>query len=343
LGFVTESDLVFSTIPSSSVTPTLDNPDDATSTIVPVAQVPLPSNLPESIFPPNALDTDDPATKEKLQDYTLISLLFGAELSWAFVVNNPQTTGQLFAYTPQAIASALGIPVDDVITYKLQVFVPTNYAGNADDLRTTYLAFIPTDLVPELQAQVTARNSGFYQNSSGPARQIANLVDPTYSITSVANGPNSPNVGSPPPGVAPSSNLGTSNNTRRNAIIGVCATIGGIIFLIGLWFAFDKAKQRREQSHQRLVYGGDGDYNNYGAARAQSPQSPPYENPFQHEDDMAERRRSFFFAEDSLRGYVQERDEEPVFMHRSPSGSRRGPIQTQAISNPILRESSLNW
>jgi hypothetical protein len=58
---------------------------------------------------------------------------------------------------------------------------------------------------------------------------------------------------------------------------------------------------------------------------------------------MAERRRSFFFAEDSLRGYVQERDEEPVFMHRSPSGSRRGPIHTQAISNPILREISLNW
>lgn len=58
---------------------------------------------------------------------------------------------------------------------------------------------------------------------------------------------------------------------------------------------------------------------------------------------MEERRRSFFYAEDSLRGYTVPREEEFSYTAQNNHAQRKGPIQTSAISAPILRESSLNW
>ncbi|KAG8980298.1 hypothetical protein FRB90_007683 [Tulasnella sp. 427] len=122
--------------------------------------------------------------------------------------------------------------------------------------------------------------------------------------------------------------------------------------------------------HQAGGYGATTQYaygGVYGAAPQRSgyaqPHTPLYTttgeanaNPFEdssYEEDYDERRRSFFYAEDSLRGYTVPRPEEEQgitytqLMRQQQGlapndGKRRAPIQASAISAPILRESSLN-
>jgi len=75
---------------------------------------------------------------------------------------------------------------------------------------------------------------------------------------------------------------------------------------------------------------------------------------FDRDSVGAPRRRSFYFAEDSLRGWEAEREHEREFNEfgssagPSPTGgmSQRkvGPVVVPgSISAPILRESSMNW
>jgi hypothetical protein len=149
-----------------------------------------------------------------------------------------------------------------------------------------------------------------------------------------------------------SSSPGTSTGTgalsdarRRNAIIGVCVTFGAVGLLVLTWWIARVIRRKRETRHRPLIGGGpDGtvDYfASYGATTPSMEQAAPSSNLGVH--GMEERRRSFFFAEDELRGYDDgNRQEETTYVSRQPSG-RRGPIKPGAISAPILRESSLNW
>ncbi|KAG6872059.1 hypothetical protein C0992_009918, partial [Termitomyces sp. T32_za158] len=85
----------------------------ATTTISPVSQSgpittipaqPLPSGIPGRIYPPTMLDL-----KQVPSDYTMISILFDAELNWPFVVSNQVASSQIFAYIPVIIQTALNI------------------------------------------------------------------------------------------------------------------------------------------------------------------------------------------------------------------------------------------
>ena len=169
-----------------------------------------------------------------------------------------------------------------------------------------------------------------------------------------------------------SDHVDPSASSRRNAIIGVCAAFGVILVGVVIWWAYKSFKRQQEKAHRRLTYNSEnmhqsGGYGSTGmggytagpVARsfsdgAQSP--PPGANPFEGRGSMEvndERRRSFFYAEDSLRGFSVARGEEDqggtynqIIRGQTlqPGGQqRRAPIQVGAISAPILRESSLNW
>jgi hypothetical protein len=345
--YVTQTSLLAAPVQSPSVPITLDNPDAPITTLSliapsnsptgPVSVAPLPSDLPARIYPRERLD------ETQLNGESLVALLLDLHLSWQFVVENSQSQGQLFLWTPGVLATALGIPIDRVNVFALQVEVTAAYTGPSDAgmLRTMILLYIPTEMVSVLQNQLRTSNSPLYTILRPPYSDLASHFDKSFVITSVdANAlPGTPNVA----GLR-------KNNSRRDAIIGVVSALGGLAFIILGVLVFRSVKRSRELRHRRLL----------------DPNMPndPYPDrtgrDFDQDSVGGQRRRSFYFAEDSLRGQqppavqvVQAQTEHVLhpgyqteYSYRTSPESmreRRVPVVPGAISAPILTQSSLNW
>lgn len=212
-------------------------------------------------------------------------------------------------------------------------------------LLTTYLVYIPSDVVDVLASQIRVASSEFYQGLPAPYSTLAAQVDPAFPVNSVQD----PNVvpGSTSPVAA------SKNKSRTDAIIGVTSALGGLALgALGV-LVYRSLKRSRDLRHRRL-------------AEPNTP-SVPYPDrtgrDFDQDSIGGQRRRSFYFAEDSLRGQdavqqtavpVPQMQEEHVIQpvsqveysyRTSPDGvrERRAPVVTGAISAPILTQSSLNW
>lgn len=337
---------------SSSIPPTLTNPDAPITTFSlpgtsnsaasqPTSAL-LPANLPARIYPPGQSSQDDLPSGS-----VLCSILFSNFLPWDFVAQNTQSQGQIFAWIPFIIAQALNIPPTATPPFALQVFVPNAYQGpaDADDLLTEYLFYLQDDLVPVLANQIKVESSPFYSIGE-PYKELADQVDPAFALTSVPN----PNA---VPG-SPSTASSRGNKSRTDTIIGVVSALGGLALVVLGILIFNGVKRSRQLRHLRLS----------------DPNLPndPYPDrtgrDFDQDSVGGPRRRSFYFAEDSLRGeshtaeqstvptvqtqtqYTVQPESQIQYIPRtSPENirERRAPVVPGAISAPILTQSSLNW
>ena len=222
---------------------------------------------------------------------------------------------------------------EEVKTFALQVWVPATYHGpqDADELGTMWLAYIPTPLVDTLATQIKARQSPFYTGTSGIASELAARVDASFSLNSVPNPQTSlPNTGGP----QPANSAGSLARTRQNAIIGVVSTLGAIALLILAVLVFRSFKRRRENGHHRL--------SGVDPMAGLRPEGREFD-----EDSVGgQRRRSFYFAEDSLRAENERQQQNQSQSTGAVSGvgqmSQRRVVPA-TISAPILTESSMNW
>ncbi|KAJ3562259.1 hypothetical protein NP233_g9687 [Leucocoprinus birnbaumii] len=353
LSFVlTESSLAFTSVPTPSVTDTLTDPDAATTTISPIPDAAttltvaaaLPTGIPARIFPRDQLDLSN---KQQFEGYTLISLLFNNELNWPFVVNSSLASSQIFAYTPVLITTALNIQSSDIMTYALQVYVPAAYQGpnDASLLGSTWLGYIPTSDVDSLAAQIKAKNSPFYNDvPNGVAKDLAERVVSGYDITSIPDP-----TGSGSGGSSNNSNgggSGSSGKSRQDAIIGVVSALGAIALLVLVFLVYRSIKRRKALAHRRLSDPPD----EVLGVRPEGRQ-------FDQDSVGGARRRSFYYAEDSLRGYENQgnvneglmRDVSPTMPHTQEQQQqqimtqRRNMVNAGAISSPVLQGSTMNW
>jgi len=265
-------------------------------------------------------------------------------------VHNSDSPGQIFLYLPSLIQSALGITStwspsffilaltvslgDQVKSFALQVWVPSSYKDPSDIslLKTTWMGFIPKPLVETLAAQIKVKNSLFYTVLPSPYKDLAVRVDPSFDIMTVTATTGIPGSGGPNnslPG-------GTSDNsrTRENAIIGVVSALGGITLIILGYLIYRAVQKRRELAHRRL---------SDPPANAFVGEAPPNRN-FDQDSIGGQRRRSFYFAEDSLRGFSDH--------NYTNDGARLSPEQTSGLNRrqiagnigpPVMRENSLNF
>lgn len=232
-------------------------------------------------------------------------------------------------------------------TWALQVYVPTTYKGPSDaaQLGTVYLAYVPSDLVDTLSQAVKTKTSPFYTgvNNIPAAKQLAERVNAGYPITSVP-GPG-PNTGGGSGGDSGNGgdNGGSGGNdgkVRQDAIIGVVSALGAIALLVLVFLVYRSMKRRQQLAHRRLS-DPPADAGFIGAR--------PDGREFDQDSVGAPRRRSFYYAEDSLRGYQGDRQEEVQFDSRAQGVNQMGQISQRrnvlpaTISAPILRESSMNW
>jgi hypothetical protein len=282
---------------------------------------------------------------------SVISILFDSSLNWKFEATTPDAPAQIFAFFPSAIADAIGtdsmfspqsfyisefslyIVAGTVQTLYLQAYVPDTYQGpsDIDMLRTLYMGYIPTSAVDTLAAQIKARSSDFYTNTTGITNELASHVDDTFAINTVSD----PNAGTDGSGTGESTNgsSGSGSKTRQDAIIGVVSALGALAVLILGFLIHRSWKRRQEFAHRRL---SDPDRVAVGAR--------PEGQEFDRDSLGGQRRRSFYYAEDSLVG-AQGGGDDRFDYHASPdNGMReRRPIVPGTISSPYLQQSSMNW
>ena len=208
------------------------------------------------------------------------------------------------------------------MTWALQVYIPTSYQtpADADQLGTLWLGYVPSNVVTTLAQEILAKQSKFYTGESDAvALALAQHVNSGFDILSVSD---------PNPGGSSSNDGGES---RRNTIIGVVSSLGGIAFFVLVFLAYRIMKNRRDHAHRRLS----------GPSDMSSPGIRPEGQDFDQDSVGGARRRSFYYAEDSLRGF---QDPEPERV-AGPSVmiERRTVLPGTPISPPVLQESSLNW
>lgn len=232
--------------------------------------------------------------------------------------------------SPRLIAS-LG---DQVKSFALQVWIPNSYRGPSDIslLGTTWLGYIPTPLVQTLAAQIKVKTSSFYTGQPSPYSDLASHVDPSFDIMTVTATTGIPGSG----GSNGSSSGDTSDDsrTRQNAIIGVVSALGGMTLIVLGYLIYRAIQKRRELAHRRL---SDPPTNPFIG------EAPPNRN-FDQDSIGGQRRRSFYFAEDSLRGLSDH--------NYTNDGARLSPEQTLGLNRrpiagnigpPVMRENSLNF
>ena len=219
-------------------------------------------------------------------------------------------------------------------TYQLRVHVPSDYKSiaDADLLETMWLGWIPDQSVDALAQQLKVLSSAFYNALSSPYSDLAKHVVSTFPVTSVSSGSDDGSGSSYGNGSssASSSSASGSSKTREDAIIGVVSSLGAITLLILGFLVFRAVKQRRELAHRRLSDPHEQEF--VGA--------PPDDHEFDRDSVGGQRRRSFYYAADSLRGFQDHSasgavSEDPF----NPNMRERRPV----IGTPILRDNTMNW
>jgi hypothetical protein len=245
------------------------------------------------------------------------------------------------------ISQALNISSTETPPFALQVFVPDTYQGpnDAQMLLTEYLFYLPSNLVSVLANEIRVLSSPFY-NIEEPYKDLAEQVDAAFALTSVPN-----------PNTVPGATTATpprGNKSRTATIIGVVSALGGLALIILGILIFNGVKRSRELRHRRL---SDPNLPN-------DPYADRTGRDFDQDSVGGPRRRSFYFAEDSLRGQPQTAEQSTVPMAQAQTqfvvqpGSqiqyisrsspenireRRAPVVPGTISAPVLTQSSLNW
>lgn len=163
--------------------------------------------------------------------------------------------------------------------------MPATYTGPNDvaQLRTMYLGYIPSDQVNTLAAQIKVKSSRFYTASTGIAQQLALHVDAGFALTSVPD----PNQGGGSAGGG-SGGLSRSSNIRKNAITGVVSALGAIALIVIGLLLYRFYQRRRAHAHRRL------------SESFTQPDIRPQGQEFDQDTIGEPRRRSFYYAEDSL-------------------------------------------
>ncbi|KAE9402776.1 hypothetical protein BT96DRAFT_917901 [Gymnopus androsaceus JB14] len=226
---------------SSAPSQTLTSPSQATTTAA------LPSDLPSEILPgQNQLSSSTDPT-----GYTLISLLYSLQLGWQFVVGNSVATDQIFAWMPVILQTALSLNSNQVLTWGLQVHIPTDYTGAADAalLETMYLVYIPSNTISNLQDQIRDNQSAFYTSVTVPiAQQLVSLVNSGEDIV-VSSSPISSSLP-----ITSTASPSQKHSEPVKAIIG--GVIGGVaalcVLVFSSWLVHRHWRGRKQLQDQRM-------------------------------------------------------------------------------------------
>ena len=223
------------------------------------------------------------------------------------------------------------IAESQVATYALEVFESSAYKSTEDAgaLETMYLAWIPTGQVDLLAQQLISSSSAFYTALGSPYKDLAEHVVPSFPVTAIATSGSTGSSGGNTTS-SDTTSASSSSKTREDAIIGVVSSLGAITLIVLVFLVVRAIKQRRALAHRRL---SDPQMDTaYVGAR-------PENQDFDRDSLGGQRRRSFYYAEDSLRyDPTGAAASEAMMRERRPQG-----VNPQMIGAPVLRDNTMNW
>jgi hypothetical protein len=185
-------------------------------------------------------------------------------LNYPFVVGNPTSQSQIFLYLPEGLAHGLQVDVSQIVMHTLQPYDTTKVLGY---ITTLAMAYVPTNLVTQLQLGLHNPNDPLYINPDPSVQTIMSMINPSFPVTAGSSlGPGS--AGDVPGGSNPSvpggngSPLGgdpaAQTSVKGTSIgIGVSIVAGAVLYGAAMFYVARRYKKRR-QRHQRSPSMTDG-------------------------------------------------------------------------------------
>ena len=146
-----------------------------------------------------------------------------------------------------------------------------------------YLAYIQSSYVDALSAAIKAPNSPFYTETTGLARELAKVVNPTLPITSfaaqgVSNAASADGTGFNQPtlkqGASDGGEESESDKRRKTIIIASVTSVGIGALAIFAFMAFSRARKSSKNGAGRSANSGGGNGNLRGFQLGQGAQDP---------------------------------------------------------------------
>lgn len=128
-------------------------------------------------------------------------------------------------------------------TYGLAVYQPASWNGDPATLLTQWLAYIPSQYFETLNAYIKTPGSPLY-NQPGIQGQLAAQINTAFPLAASNDVPN-------PQRTVDDSGSGSTRN--RDIIIGVCVSVGGLLWLALVFWIYRRVKRSNEMAvHRRL-------------------------------------------------------------------------------------------
>ncbi|OQO02565.1 hypothetical protein B0A48_12093 [Cryoendolithus antarcticus] len=298
--------------------------DSSTST----APTGFPTGMPRMIQPPGGVPSPEEVNG------TLVQVAFNYGLNYRFVAQNPTAISQIFAFLPQGLAYGMGI---DPAHVKMNALVPYDTSKQLGYMKTLAQAYVPSDMVDQLQLNLHTPVSSIYGNPSAAVRTLMSMVDPSLPVqpgsttdgsqTAIDN-PAATTSSSAGDGAPIGADSGASQPVRGTSVgIGVGAACGAAVYAAAMIYVARRYRKRR-QSHQRSssvpAVAGRPEMAQYGA--------------------VGGGMGGYFMSGGDGRTASGSAMSSAARGSRNSAGSSNGrSVREQGISAPVMSENSLGW
>lgn len=189
---------------------------------------------------------------------TLIQVGFNYGLNFPFVVSTENSASQIFTYLPQGIAYALGISTDKVV---MNALMPYDTTKSLNFITTLAQAYIPSNMVNELQLDLHTQMSKAYSNPNDPVFTLMSMINPTIPILPGANmdqgyetpsrNPAATATGSTGDGAPIGGDSSRSSSVNGTSVgIGLGAVAGAAVYAAAMVYVARRYRKKRA-SHKR--------------------------------------------------------------------------------------------
>ena len=192
------------------------------------------------------------------ENSTLIQVGFDFGLHYPFVVSQQESASQIFAYLPEGISYGLGISKSDVV---MNALLPYDTSQTLGYITTLAQAYVPAELVTQLQLDLHVSNSLMYENTDDTVHTLMAMINPTIPIlpgaamdgiaaasiqNAAATASSSAGDGAPL-----GSDSGSTKKVSSTSVgIGVSAVAGAAVYAAAMVYVARRYRQKRK-GHQR--------------------------------------------------------------------------------------------
>jgi hypothetical protein len=183
---------------------------------------------------------------------SLIQIGFNYGLNYGFVAGSSTAISQIFAFLPQGIAYGLGIDAEHV---KMNAIMPYDTSNELGYMTTLAQAYIPSDLVDQLQLDLHTPVSNLYGNPTSSIRTLMSMINPSLPVQPGASldgtvshdkNPAATTSAAAGDGAPIGGDSGSSQPVRGTSVgIGVGACAGAALYAAAMVYVARRYKKKR--------------------------------------------------------------------------------------------------